>query len=222
MAVYHHAAHWRLDPSYTYSCLPHSVVMHSELATILDHTAASLTWTSRASHVIDSFRVQQNVHLGLTYQSPHPQSKRDLHKFIDTRAYSQIPRGGPEKSETSRDTPLDPRAPSQRNVASFRLLPPSRLPSPCPWGWLETISTLLVYETLIHIPLGLGGLSIASALLGPQFLDPQMKVPPALQFVAPIGLKTKQVDKNTRRKPAENIASPRQQRHADHTFRHHH
>ena len=158
--------------------------MHSQLLAVNDRTAALLTWTAKLPDVIDPRLVQQNVHRGHCHSSPPQYSRRDLHKLNSTRARSHLPPGGPENSETSRNTLQEPFAPTIPNTAPLLHLPPSRLPSPCPWGWLETLSTLLLYDTLIHIPMGLGGLSIASALLGPESLDPQTKVPSALQFVA--------------------------------------
>ena len=153
--------------------------MHSQLLAVNDRTAALLTWTAKLSDVIDPRHVQQNVHRGRFHTSPH-HSRRDLHKLNSTRARSHLPPGRPEKSETSKYTLRDPLAPTTPATAPLPHLPPSRLPSPCPWGWLETLSTLLLYATLIHIPMGLGGLSIASALLGPESLDPETKVPTAI------------------------------------------
>lgn len=51
-----------------------------------------------------------------------------------------------------------------------------RLPTPCPWGWGDVVATMTMYVCLFHVPLGVGGMSIAAAIFGREQLDPQTKV----------------------------------------------
>lgn len=82
----------------------------------------------------------------------------------DAATHDLLGVGNPQKAPPSARRPLPPLA------AAWH-----RLPAPCPWGFGDVAATMITYLCLLHVPLGVGGLSVCAALLHRSQLDPETK-----------------------------------------------